>query len=764
MNSIKDVVLFVKKRKSAIHNLVLLSLVLGSVVLFVFRSVQLNKNEIWFSNMDADSTLLVESLMANSGIEPLLLPDPAIGSYIVYGNFLKLFEALNIVKVSEFNQLEASNDPLKLLPDLFYKGRTISIIISILCSLIFGFIFFLISRKLVIFSISTILFLSSGGLLFQSLIIRPELTSIFFILLSLLTLILYSKSKKPSFLTIITSGVLFGFAMLTKIQVLPILFFVVILLFYIVFITQKKYPEGLLKHSIIQFFFVIVILRIYIHFLNKIYHVYSNQSLPALLLLFILFIILSSMISMVPWFKKKRVPSLLNHINHFFIGFLISFMIVIYLANISSDNSMREIFNLAFQSGESGRVTQDLLHSMGGISNVFNEVVKFLKYYLLDSYMLIFLALFSTLIILTKKGFDYKITVTFIFGVGYCFFNSLRHFGPHYLIYSDIFFNATIVLLLNRLSSPGEGNNEPKGYFRKFWIGNILAILMLCMMVSSQLNYVRKEYTKYGADSRNLIDDIPYSHVRNKNYSEMMKKKYKNEVNIIERVYNDPYLNGSINGIDITEKVNYKTLGRIALPEVRDINLKLKDQDIINWEMTNLLKNIYQSDKDKFDEIKERILNKELNWSSEDVERRIVRKIPSILVNLNLNDEIEFVGYDLISFSQSKFEIIFYWKCLKSINYKYKVLGTIKKGNDSIDLRHILGYGGEHPTHNWKPGEIIKEIYHYRVPDYFGQGEYEMKLSLSYFSKDKEISPSLSVSKIRIMRKKEGAFLNHIIN
>lgn len=799
----KDLSLFYEKHKSSIHILITLCLLFVSIFVFVHQSVQLNKPEIWFSNMDADSTMLVESMRINSGKEPQFKLLPALGTYYIYSKFLKFFEVMNIIPISEFNQLASSEDPLMLLPEIFYKGRTISIIIAILCALIFGSIFYLLTEKLLFFLISTVLYLFSGGLFLHSLLIRTELTSVFFVLLSWLLLIMYSKARSPSFLTIILAGVLFGFGVLTKIQVLPMIMFMIILLIYIVVKKLKKYPEGLLKHGINQFFFMIIILSTYIYFLNLIYYVYlgsrNSASIPLLLIIYILVILSSSMLSLLLWRKGRKISLFLSHMNLFLIGFLASFLIAFYLTNISTDNGMRSIFDLVFQSGSQVSEIKVYLHSMHeGILGVFAGFINFLTYYSLKSYLLVFLFLF---LLLTIKRIDYKAIVTFAFGMGYWFFSSLRHFGPHYLIYSDIFLYTTLMLILAQFLSTGPKNNKFKKHLIKIPTAKyLLVVFMVFFMGQSQLNYVKREYPKFNEDYRNLADLIPYCSPwpGNEDYSNLMKNRYKNEIYLIDRVHSDPYLNGSKNGIDLAKKINYNIYGWLALYDKPDIKYrtkyKVKYEDIINRAMLTLLKNIYQSDKEKFYGIKEEIFKKGLGWSDEDVERRIIREIPSTLINLRLNNEVEFLGYDLAPITKSnlelpkneknsnqtelkfdnnmknrlakdfsilklgeEFELIFYWKCLEIIDHRYAIWAALDKGYDSIELGHILVYENEYPTTAWKPGEVIKDICRFRVPDYVDIGEYALKISLFDLDERKQITLSIDVANIKILSPLEGS-------
>jgi hypothetical protein len=241
----------------------------------------------------------------------------------------------------------------------------------------------------------------------------------------------------------------------------------------------------------------------------------------------------------------------------------------------------------------------------------------------------------------------------------------------------------------------------------------------------------------------------------------------------------------------------YPNPGWIKLYKVLDIKPKTGYQGVINRGMMNWLKNLNQADKNGFDEIKEKILKKGLSWSDEDIERRIIRERPSHFLNLKMNNKVELAGYDLIPITQyrfelienekikknnevsfekiegsgkkelskedlllklgEKFEIIFYWKCLEKIEHRYALWAGLDRGYDSIELGHILVDESEYPTTEWKPGELIKEICQFRVPDYIEPGEYEFKINLYNINEREKASPSFVVGEVKIQPPLKGA-------
>ena len=125
----------------------------------------------------------------------------------------------------------------------------------------------------------------------------------------------------------------------------------------------------------------------------------------------------------------------------------------------------------------------------------------------------------------------------------------------------------------------------------------------------------------------------------------------------------------------------------------------------------------------------------------------IYSKVPKITnsYNINFNNQIEFLGYDLDYKQENKsfhqklfsgddrktFKITYYWKSLKPVNENYDVFvrflnefGDIGFGND-----HEPFYGN-YNTSQWKPGDIIKETYIVGVWNNVKPGKYYVQVGL----------------------------------
>lgn len=308
-----------------------------SIILFTTLSIHRNKSEVWFSNPDQDGSILIDVLRINSGKSPSYLDHPSHGTFIIYGNILKFLEWIRLIPVSRFEQLEKSEDPLMLLPDIFYKARGISIFLCVLCALVFGGIFFVLTRRMIFFVLGAFLLLSSGGLFLQSLIIRSELSSVLFILLAILFIAIEYKSNKVGLNYIYTfiSGLFLGFAVLSKVQAIPTLLFLIIYMFC-AFIKKDRPCQC--KRFRDKLVYIVVIYLFLWQFSKGYFRVlrFGGYSVPFLFKLFLTLIIASGLPICLPKLQKFKVFAFLPKLSLLLVGFLISFYISFYCLNFDS--------------------------------------------------------------------------------------------------------------------------------------------------------------------------------------------------------------------------------------------------------------------------------------------------------------------------------------------------------------------------------------------------------------------------------------------
>ena len=187
---------------------------------FIATSIHLNQKEIWFSNLDQDSVLLLNALRINDGRPPTYFDHPSQGVYILYGGLFRVLNIVGLNPIGKFSDLEKHQDPIRLVPGLFYSGRGMSILISSLCVLMAVASIYVYTRRWEYAALGSAFLWASPGLLLQSLVIRSELTSVLFVCGSIFFLTLALRYPNRLLFFFLT-GMTFGLAYITKIQVLP---------------------------------------------------------------------------------------------------------------------------------------------------------------------------------------------------------------------------------------------------------------------------------------------------------------------------------------------------------------------------------------------------------------------------------------------------------------------------------------------------------------------------------------------------------------
>ena len=195
-------------------------LALLGIFAFGVTSVRLNQKEIWFSNLDQDSVLLINSLRVNDGRPPTYFDHPSQGVYVLYGRLLQIAGKLGLSPVGTFSEIERHEDPLVLMPRIVDVGRGISILVCMLCVAIAAAAIYVYTRSWEYAGLGSAFLFGSSGLLFQSLLVRSELTSVLFLCVVVLLLTLFARKPDHRRLLFFT-GMAFGLAYATKIQVLP---------------------------------------------------------------------------------------------------------------------------------------------------------------------------------------------------------------------------------------------------------------------------------------------------------------------------------------------------------------------------------------------------------------------------------------------------------------------------------------------------------------------------------------------------------------
>ncbi len=536
--------------KNCIKVAILTIFLLFTIILFSASSIYRNKSEIWFANPDQDGTMVIDTLRVNSGKRPHCLDHPSHGTFIIYGNIFKLLHSVNLLPTCSFSQLEQSKDPLMLLPELFYKGRLISIFICILCGLIFGSIFFVLTGRYIFFVLGTSILLLSGGVFAQSLLIRSEHTSVLFVLLAALIVAIqhkYSMSIALDRCSRLICGVALGFAVLSKVHVTPAVLFVTLISFC-VYLNRKNEKQSNISRKEKIFGLAINIFIIFEAFIA------IRYEYPILYFIFLLLIIAAQITVSRYSLKKFKFLFAFSKLGLLFLGFLIAFHISFHCLNFNSDTDglnrhwKKMTYVKAFKPFETIEVFSSSMKT--GSPSVYRDFIRFCKHYSVTSFHFILItALIILNLVVPKKPPTLLAVITILFGLLFCIVSSLRYFKFIYLIYTDIFFVGAILLLLYQLST-----NEVMYSLKIVLLISPLVCLYIFTMAFKQYSFVSEKYD--GMYLKDRADKIYCFVMCPDEYEELMLSKYGSVEAIIKRVCNDPYLNGSDRGIELHKKAS----------------------------------------------------------------------------------------------------------------------------------------------------------------------------------------------------------------
>jgi len=119
---------------------------------------------------------------------------------------------------------------LGLLPDLYYQSRNISVLLAILTAFVIGLTCFVAIPRFTAFAMGTCLTLGTSGFLFQSLVIRSELSAVFLGSIALFFSAIYYRMRRwwTKLSVAWLMGLTIGFGVLTKYQLLPLVAFALV--------------------------------------------------------------------------------------------------------------------------------------------------------------------------------------------------------------------------------------------------------------------------------------------------------------------------------------------------------------------------------------------------------------------------------------------------------------------------------------------------------------------------------------------------------
>ena len=200
------------------------------IILIFFYFITLNlfqaSNQHWSSITDQDMIIVFNSLLIYSDIDQNYTHHPAFTTFLILGGLFKIlsifFDGFTLIEILN------SNDIDQKLQNLFSIARILNSIF------VFSFIFFIfkilkdLNLRPIITIFTTLLIFTFVNVYELLFLVRNEIVSVLFCLLGFNLLIRYVKHKKSKIYCFF-SGLFFCLALLAKIQVIFLLFFLIIL-------------------------------------------------------------------------------------------------------------------------------------------------------------------------------------------------------------------------------------------------------------------------------------------------------------------------------------------------------------------------------------------------------------------------------------------------------------------------------------------------------------------------------------------------------
>jgi len=416
--------------------------------LLFFISIYQTQYFHWSSILDQDITIIYNSLLISSGIEQEYRDHPGYSTFLIYGVILKFFSLFNLSPIGHIDELINSINPDKDLQNLFLFCRNVNVAINIFLILIL----YKLLIKLRFDEISSILgccILAVSGWYTESLfVLRNENLSLVFFIVSIMSLIHYNDNNKPLF--IVLSGFFFGFAMLTKIQI--IFLFIFFLIIYLITINEKIFNKNIIKFTkkydlffflfYILFFLSFVILQLKLQTFERFEKI---KNLDLILFLGFNFFIFSIFIIRNK-FEITKLKLFTVFLGLYFIGFTISIFFTIFLDLIGFIKLNYFIllritnpfhYMIEFHVGDHLEMYNDVKVGFDYFKNLLFIALSKFDYNILKIAILIMILFFSLRIDWKKKNktFRYKFIIKLLvfFGlISIIFIMNLRGFLYYY--------------------------------------------------------------------------------------------------------------------------------------------------------------------------------------------------------------------------------------------------------------------------------------------------------------------------------------------
>jgi len=413
------------------------------LILFIFclSFFQMNSQH-WSSHFDSDWFNIYNILLMKSGFVQDFYDHPAFTLFFINSIFLQIYEFFDNSINYNIQQIQNAINLDEYFKKIFIIGRLVNAIFH--CATIY-----LLHLILIKFNISKLIsilfifsFVFSNFFLINLFQIRPEIISVFFVLLSFYFIIRFNENK--NFYLIFFSGLLMGLAFISKIQIFFFIFFIVLILPMMKYFENENYCIKkkiqfkllFILYSLISLTYILLeILVIYNH---ERYVDHSKIDLYGFILFNFLYI------SYLKFFLGNSNNEIKLNISYFIIFFLgfISTTILLFLIDITKLAPVNHNIYFKFLNPYyflSDRTPDDNFLNL--LFNFFKFEVILNNKYLLTSLILFFPYLYK----INKKQ---SLSLLFSFGLllATIFSNNLRYFEL-YEIYTFLAFLFFFIFL-----------------------------------------------------------------------------------------------------------------------------------------------------------------------------------------------------------------------------------------------------------------------------------------------------------------------------
>jgi hypothetical protein len=510
---------------------------------FCAFSVRLNRHQIWFSNLDQDSIMVIDSLRWRDGRQTTYADHPGCGVYPVYGTVLGGLSAAGRHNAGQFSELERVADPLPAVAETFYEARMASLIVATLLCLAVGALGGLFAGSGTAGLLAFILTLSSCGVLLQSLIVRTELTAMLYLTAGALAAVLASRTKGLCSRSILTwvAGALSAAAVLTKMSVLVLAPFV-----WLLSAVSERASSCAPQQRWKSLVWLLAVLLLTAMPLMAAPRVLASFYWPMPYLAAGWGVALAAAL-LFPWWRKLDHPAKTGILwtTIFCAGFLAGLILVFKTAHIETiGNQILNDMMAVFMGKRVGDVSMVTAREAGGLGVIKTWAVAYGGHYLRQTPLL---AAFILAFAVGARRLPLFVAGALLSAAVIAGVMSARWFGEHYLVHSDVPLAVAAGAVLWRVLREGRPRYA-------------LAVgLLLCANAAIQWAYTKEAYATYNQYWRDRIDYVHSGIPKSPDYAGLVAQHYgaDNET-IMRHVLADPRLNGANRGIPLAERPNIK--------------------------------------------------------------------------------------------------------------------------------------------------------------------------------------------------------------